>query len=130
MALIKAHDTEVSTGLAFVEMNAQTEAQKMFSLLNNSGLEDHKLKANLTKPCIDHTCRNLLRCPPARLDKNYHQRPLHLVSRLKQGLFQGAWEVLPNDLTLWGWRKPYQSDRSKHPAENTGESLSRMGDGG
>lgn len=126
MVLIKDCDTDAATSFAFVAMNAQTEAQKAVSLLNSSNLEDCKLKVDLAKPCVDHTYRNLLRCPPALLDKNYHERPLHLVSYLNQGMR----EVVRDNLTSWGWRKPYESDRSKHQAENTGEPLSRMGDGG
>jgi RNA recognition motif-containing protein len=131
VALIKDRDIDASTGFAFVEMNTQAEAQKAVSLLNSSNLEDRMLKVNLAKPHVDHTYRNLSGSSPAPLDKNYHQRPLHLASRrLNQGLFQGVREVVRDDLTTWGGRKSYRPDRYNHLAENTGEPLSRMGDDG
>jgi CarD family transcriptional regulator len=49
--------------------------------------------------------RTLLKSRPVPLDKNHHRRHLELVSRLKQGSFQGVCEVV-RDLTAWGWRKP------------------------
>jgi RNA polymerase-interacting CarD/CdnL/TRCF family regulator len=49
--------------------------------------------------------RNLLKSPPVPLEKNHQQRHLELVSRLRQGSFQGVCEVV-RDLTAWSWRKP------------------------
>lgn len=127
MVLIKDRETDASTGFAFVEMNIQAETQKAVSRLNSSNLEDRMLKVNLAKPSVDHTGRNLLRNPPTPLDKNYHQRPRHLGSRLNQGLFRDVHEVV-RDLTAWGWPKSYRPDRYAHLAADTGEPLSRMGD--
>jgi len=56
------------------------------------------------KSDLDHY-RNLLKSPPAPLEKNHHRRHLELISRLKQGSFQIMCEVV-RDLTAWGWRKP------------------------
>jgi RNA polymerase-interacting CarD/CdnL/TRCF family regulator len=56
------------------------------------------------KSDLDHY-RTLLKSPPTPLEKNHHRRHLELVSRLKQGSFQGVCEVV-RDLTAWGWRKP------------------------
>jgi RNA polymerase-interacting CarD/CdnL/TRCF family regulator len=39
------------------------------------------------------------------LEKDYRQRHLDLVSRLKLGSFQIICEVV-RDLTAWSWRKP------------------------
>ncbi len=49
--------------------------------------------------------RTLLKSRPVPLNKNHHRRHLELVSRLRQGSFQGVCEVV-RDLTAWGWRKP------------------------
>lgn len=49
--------------------------------------------------------RTLLKSPPTLLEKNHHRRHLELISRLKQGSFQGLCEVV-RDLTAWSWRKP------------------------
>lgn len=49
--------------------------------------------------------RILLKSPPVLLEKNHHRRHLELISRLKQGSFQGVCEVV-RDLTAWGRRKP------------------------
>ena len=49
--------------------------------------------------------RKLLKSPPTPLDKNHHRRHLELISRLKQGSFQGLCEVV-RDLTAWSLRKP------------------------
>jgi CarD family transcriptional regulator len=49
--------------------------------------------------------RQLLKSQPLPLDKNHHRRHLDLVTRLKQGSFQGLCEVV-RDLTAWSWRKP------------------------
>ncbi len=65
--------------------------------------------------------RTLLKSPPVPLHKNHHRRHLELVSRLKQGSFQGVCEVV-RDLTAWGWRKPLgQTDSST--LQKTRESL-------
>ncbi|MCK6627161.1 MAG: hypothetical protein L6R45_18545 [Anaerolineae bacterium] len=49
--------------------------------------------------------RHLLKSQPVPLEKNHHRRHLDLLSRLKEGSFQGVCEVV-RDLTAWGWRKP------------------------
>jgi RNA polymerase-interacting CarD/CdnL/TRCF family regulator len=53
---------------------------------------------------LDHY-RDLLRSRPIPLHKNYKQRHQELASRLNQGSFQVACEVV-RDLTAWGWRTP------------------------
>jgi RNA polymerase-interacting CarD/CdnL/TRCF family regulator len=49
--------------------------------------------------------RDLLKSVPVFLNTNHQQRHLELVSRLKQGSFQGMCEVV-RDLTAWNWREP------------------------
>ena len=49
--------------------------------------------------------RELLASRPVPLLKNHHQRHRELLTRLRQGSFQTACEVV-RDLTAWGWRKP------------------------
>jgi RNA polymerase-interacting CarD/CdnL/TRCF family regulator len=48
--------------------------------------------------------RHVLKSPPVPLNTNHQQRRLDLVSRLKQGSFQGVCEVV-RDLTAWSRRK-------------------------
>jgi RNA polymerase-interacting CarD/CdnL/TRCF family regulator len=49
--------------------------------------------------------REVLKSPPVPLNTNQQQRQLELVSRLKQGSFEGVCAVM-RDLTAWGWQKP------------------------
>jgi RNA polymerase-interacting CarD/CdnL/TRCF family regulator len=62
------------------------------------------LRLVIVKRDLDHY-RNVLKSPPASLEKDYRQRHLDLVSRLKLGSFQIICEVV-RDLTAWSWRKP------------------------
>jgi RNA polymerase-interacting CarD/CdnL/TRCF family regulator len=62
------------------------------------------LRLVIVKRDLDHY-RSVLKSPPAVMEKNYRQRQLGLVSRLKQGSFQIICEVV-RDLTAWSWRNP------------------------
>ena len=66
--------------------------------------------------------RDVLKSPPVPLNTNQQQRQWDLVSRLKQGSFQGVCEVM-RDLTAWGWQKPLdQADTTT--LQKTRDSLS------
>lgn len=49
--------------------------------------------------------RDLLKSSPTPFNTDHQQQQRDLVSRLKQGSFQGVCEVM-RDLTAWGWQKP------------------------
>ena len=58
VALITDRDTGNSKGFAFVEMNAQVEAEHAISMFNGFNLNDRKLKVNLAKPREDRGSRS------------------------------------------------------------------------
>jgi RNA polymerase-interacting CarD/CdnL/TRCF family regulator len=62
------------------------------------------LRLVTAKSDLDYYC-DLLKSPPVPLNTNQQQRQLELISRLKQGSFQGVCEVV-RDLTAWNWHKP------------------------
>lgn len=64
---------------------------------------------------------------PVPLNPSSQPYPRGQASRLKQGLFHDAREVV-RDLTAWGWRKAYRPERYASLAEDRAEPLSRMGD--
>jgi RNA polymerase-interacting CarD/CdnL/TRCF family regulator len=66
--------------------------------------EAGRLRPVTAKSELNHY-RDLLKSPPVPLKKNQQERQLELVSRLKQGSFQGVCEVM-RDLTAWDWQKP------------------------
>lgn len=82
--------------------------------------ETHVLRLATVKSDLD-LYRNLLKSPPAPLEKNHHRRHLELINRLKQGSFRDVCEVV-RDLTAWGRRKPLgQTDTAT--LQKTRESL-------
>ena len=82
----------------------------------SSGLRRVTAKSELTH------YRDVLKSPPVPLNINQQQRQLDLVSRLKQGSFEGVCEVM-RDLTAWGWQKPLdQADTTT--LQKTRDSLS------
>ena len=50
VALIKDSDTGRSKGFAFVEMSAQSEAQKAISMCNGQKLNERELTVNMARP--------------------------------------------------------------------------------
>lgn len=50
VAMIKDRETQMPKGFAFIEMGAQSEAEKAISLFNGYSLDNREIKVNSARP--------------------------------------------------------------------------------